>query len=59
MAGQITLFEDEKRIDESAEKAIVSYSFHKKKSEEKEERQEKSSFVSVDLNSVAKIEFKS
>lgn len=53
LAGQITLFEDERHIAEAAEEAMDNYSFNQKKTQAKEERQEKGDFVSTDLNSVA------
>lgn len=53
LAGQITLFEEEKEIAEAAEAAMAHYTFNQKKTDAKEERHEKASFTSVDLNSVA------
>ncbi|MFZ3590187.1 IS1634 family transposase, partial [Bacillus sp. DJP31] len=53
IAGQITLFEDENEIAEATEKAMTHFSFTQKKTQAKEERQEKGNFVSVDLDSIA------
>ena len=50
---------DEKHIAEAADEAMANYLFHQKKSEAKAERQNKSSFVSVDVNSVATSESRS
>ena len=59
LAGQITLFEDDKIIAGAAEQAMANYSFNQTKVQAKEERQVKGSFVSIDINSVATAESRS
>lgn len=59
LAGQTTLFEDDKSIAEATEKAMGHFSFTKKKTHAKEERQEKGTFVSVDLESITTAESRS
>lgn len=53
LAGQNTLFEDEKEIMDAADEAMSNYSFHQKKTQAKQDRQEKGAFVSVDMNAVS------
>lgn len=53
LAGQVTLFEEEKQIAAAAEIAMGNYSFHQKKTEAKKERHTNAFLTSVDLNSVA------
>jgi len=52
LAGQITLFEDDKNIAEAAEEAMAHFSFNQKKDKVKKER-DKSDFVTVDMESVS------
>ncbi|MDC3418756.1 IS1634 family transposase, partial [Aquibacillus sp. 3ASR75-54] len=59
LAGQVTMFEDEKQIAEVAETAMSNYSFNQKKADAKVERQAKATFTSVDLNSISTAESRS
>ncbi|MDY0405023.1 hypothetical protein P5G51_006160 [Virgibacillus sp. 179-BFC.A HS] len=53
LAGQVTLFEEEKEIAEAAESAMANYSFNQKKVDTKKQRRSKAVYASVDLNSVS------
>ncbi|WP_019412409.1 IS1634 family transposase [Paenisporosarcina sp. TG20] len=52
LAGQITLFEDESQIAEATEQVMTHFSFTQQKTHAKKERQEKGTFVPVDLESI-------
>lgn len=53
LAGQVTLFEEEKEIAEAAESAMANYSFNQKKVDTKKQRRSKAVYASIDLNSVS------
>ena len=59
LAGQTTLFEDDKEIANATEQAMANFSFIQQKSHAKEERQEKGNYVSVDLESITTAESRS
>jgi transposase len=53
LAGQVTLFEEEKDIAEATEVAMANYSFNQKKVDTKKHRHSKAAYTSVDLNSIS------
>lgn len=52
LAGQLSLFEDEAELTQSADKAMNNYDFLQTKQEEKTVRQDQRELVNIDMNSV-------